>query len=258
MSGKIVRRLKPEEEELQRKRDQLAAIRTTLAERELDLVDLRTQLAAFEGRYLRQVGALYAEMDEWKARIAELQARLDPSAASKAKEAREQARQTYEDAHGQASESPYFVPSPELKRVYREAAKRIHPDFAADPIDSERRTRFMAEANRAYKSGDADALQRIIEEYEDGVENVKGEGIGAELIRIIRQISEAKERTSAIQLEMAALQGSEIAKLKQDAEEAKQQGRDLLDELATTVRQRIESLKNTFEKLSGEAKHSDG
>jgi len=76
MSGSIIRRLKPEEEEILRKREELAAIRAVLAERELALVDLRSQLAAFEGRYLRQVGALYAELDEWKARIAELKARL--------------------------------------------------------------------------------------------------------------------------------------------------------------------------------------
>ena len=59
MPGHIVRHLKPEEEELLRKREELAAVRATLAERELELVDLRRQLAAFEGRYLRQVGTLY-------------------------------------------------------------------------------------------------------------------------------------------------------------------------------------------------------
>jgi hypothetical protein len=68
MPGQITRRLKPEEEEILRKREELSAIRATLAERELQLLDLRSQLAAFHGRYLRQVGTLYAELDEWKAR----------------------------------------------------------------------------------------------------------------------------------------------------------------------------------------------
>jgi len=76
--------MKPEEEELLHKREELAALRATLAERELELVDLRSELAAFEGRYLRQVGTLYAELDEWKARISELEARLHPSAAATA------------------------------------------------------------------------------------------------------------------------------------------------------------------------------
>ncbi len=101
---------------------------------------------------------------------------------------------TYEDAHGKASETRDFTPSPELRSLFREVAKRIHPDFCRDADDLERRTRFMAEANRAYEAGDAEALQRILDEYQDGADAVKGEGIGAELIRIIRQISQAKER----------------------------------------------------------------
>ena len=121
MSGKITRRLKPEEQEILRKREELAAIRASLGERELELVDLRGQLPAFEGRYLRQVGTLYSELDEWKARISELHARLDPSGAAnaRARDAREQARQTYEDAHGKASETHDFTPCQPRIRLSR-------------------------------------------------------------------------------------------------------------------------------------------
>jgi hypothetical protein len=256
MSSQITRRLKPEEEEILRKREELAAIRASLAERELELVDLRSQLAAFEGRYLRQVGTFYAELDEWKARISELRARLDPSAARarRAQEAREQARQTYEDAHGKASETRDFTPSPELKSLFREAAKRIHPDLAKDSADQERRTRFMAEANRAYEAGDAEALRRILDEYQDGADAVEGEGIGAELIRIIRQISQAKTRVAAIEQELAMLRQSEIALLNKQAEEREQEGRDLLAELAATVREQIERAKTQYESLAKQDK----
>jgi hypothetical protein len=252
MSGQLTQRLKPEEEEILRKREELAAIRATLAELELELVDLRSQLAAFEGRYLRQVGALYAELDEWKARISESRARLDPSAAAKeqAQQAREQARQTHEEAHGKASETRDFKPSPDLKRLYREVARRIHPDLAKDSGDLERRTRFMAEANRAYEAGDAEALQRILDEYQDGADAVEGEGIGAELIRIIRQISMAKARAEAIERELATLRQSEIAKLKKQAEEREQVGGDLLAELAATVHEQIQRTKKEYEVLA--------
>ena len=252
MSGQITRRLKPEEEEILRKREELAAIRTILAERELELIDLRSQLAAFEGRYLRQVGTLYAELDEWKARISELHAKLDPSgpANAQAREAREQARQAYEDSHGKASETCDVIPSPELKSLFREVAKRIHPDFCRDASDLERRTRFMAEANRAYEAGDAETLQRILDEYQDGADAVKGEGIGAELIRIIRQISQAKERVAAIEQELSALRQGEIALLKKQAEEREHEGCDLLAELATAVREEIERTKKEYEALA--------
>jgi len=257
MSSQITRRLKPEEEEILRKREELAVIRATLADRELDLADLRRELAAFEGRYLRQVGKLYAELDEWKARTAELKARHHPSSAAtaQAEDARQQARQTYEDAHGTASRAPDFTPSPDLKKLFRDAAKRIHPDFAKDSDDLERRIRFMAEANRAYEAGDADALQRILDEYREGADVVEGEGIGAELIRIIRQISQAKNRAAAIEKEMAALLITEIALLKKDAEQRLKEGRDLLDELANSVKEQIEQARMEYEGLAQKEKN---
>lgn len=252
MPGQITRRLKPEEEEILRKRGELATIRASLAERELEIVDLRTQLAAFEGRYLRQVGALYAELDEWRARISELKAQLDSStdAQQRAQQAREQARQTFEDAHGAASERKEFTPSPELKSLFREVAKRIHPDFCRDAHDLERRTRFMAEANRAYESGDAETLQRILDEFQDGADAVEGEGIGAELIRIIRQISKARERVAVIEAELALLREGETALLKKEAEEKERDGQDLLAELATAVQEQIQQAKREYDALS--------
>ena len=76
MALEIVRKLTPEEEELLRKREELTSVRAALAERELELADLRALLKSFEGRYLRQVGVLYAELDEWEAKIAEIEASL--------------------------------------------------------------------------------------------------------------------------------------------------------------------------------------
>jgi hypothetical protein len=73
------------------------------------------------------------------------------------------------------------------------------------------------------------------------------EGIGAELIRIIRQISLAKARVSAIKEELATMCQSEIALLRKQAEEREQEGRDLLAELATAVRRQIELIKKEYE-----------
>ena len=252
MASEIVRHLTPEEEELLRKREELATVRTTLAERELELADFRSQLAMFQGRYMRQVGALYAELDDWQARIAELQAKLDSSesARERAAQAREQARTTHEAAHGEASKAPDFQPSADLKALFREVAKRIHPDFAKDAEDRKRRTHAMAQANEAYGRGDAEALQRILDEYSDGSDSVPGEGIGAELIRIIRQIDKAKKRLAAIEQGLSELRQSEVALFWKDAEAARQQGRDLLAELAVTAREQISKAKKEHETLA--------
>jgi len=252
MPAEIVRKQTPEEAELLRKREELASVRATLAERELELADLRAQLKSFEGRYLRQVGVLYAELDEWDARIAELEASLNPvpEAQQHAEQARKRADETQEATHGEASKAQDFQPSADLKSLFREVAKRIHPDFAKDDADRQHRTRLMAQANEAYGRGDAEALQRILSDYDESSESVQGEGIGAELIRIIRQIHQARKNIAALEEEQARLSTSELSQLKKDAEMAQREGRDLLAQLATALAGKIMQRRKEHEALA--------
>jgi chromosome segregation ATPase len=119
MKSEIVRRLSPEEEELRKKRDELALLQTELADRELHLANLQAELSAFEGRYLREVGVLYAELDDWSARIAQLIAEDEGTAEARsaATKARNQAEESYSAAHGEAARAIEFSPSPELKKL---------------------------------------------------------------------------------------------------------------------------------------------
>src|SRR5271157_2804025 len=119
MKTQIVRRLSPEEEELARKREELAVLQAELADHELFLTNLRAELFAFEGRYLRQVGTLYAELDEWNAKIAELAAKDDGTeqAQTAAAEARAQADESDSAVHGEAAKAQEFIPSAELKAL---------------------------------------------------------------------------------------------------------------------------------------------
>ena len=106
--------------------------------------------------------------------------------------------------------------------------------------------------NEAYSQGDAEAIQRILDEFGNSPESVQGEGVGAELVRIIRQIHQARKNIEAIENELSSLRASEIAQLKDDAEVAQQQGRDLFDELIADVRERIATVKKRHETLSAE------
>ncbi len=249
MKAQIVRRLSPEEEELAQKREDLARLQSELADRELFLTNLRAELAAFEGRYLRQVGILYAELDEWNAKVAELAAKDDGTeqAQTAAAEARAQADESDSAVHGEAAKAQEFIPSAELKALYREVAKRVHPDLGTDEADRQRRDQRMAEANAAYQRGDAEALRRILEDYESSPESVQGAGIGAELVRVLRQLKQVRDRLAAIILEVANLAEGETAKLKAKSDIAANEGRDLLAEMAATVQGRVNVAKQRYE-----------
>lgn len=171
---------------------------------------------------------------------------------SAATQARAHAEESYSAAHGEAARAAAITPSPELKRLYREVAKQIHPDLATDEADRANRERLMAEANQAYQDGDADALSRILEEYDSSPESVTGIGVAADLVRVIRQLKQLRSRLTQIDLEIANLNASDIAKLKVKAEEASQMGRDLLAEMAHDVKTRIDVSRRRFEARSAE------
>ncbi len=236
----------PEERELIRKRAELAALEAELVQRELDLATLHGVLRVFEAFYLRIVGARYAVLDELEARIAEAEAHLspqDPGAQTRAAEARAQAQESAQAARvteGQAEPSE-FKPPDDLKRLYREVAKTIHPDLAVDDKERVRRTKLMADANRAYETGDPVQLQAILRDWQTGPESVKGDGPGVDLVRAIRKIAQVEQRLKTIEAELARLEASDLYRLKLKADEAAGEGRDLLSEMAAQVDRRLDA-----------------
>ncbi|HEV2297938.1 MAG TPA: J domain-containing protein [Candidatus Acidoferrales bacterium] len=250
------RSAKPEERELARKQLEQERLEAELAECELRLASLRGELGALEQRYLKFVGLPYAELDELRAQIAERMAAEDPSNERLQRAAREARARANESrsatAMKEAEEPKHFSPSPEIKRLYREVAKRIHPDLTADDADRARRQELMAEANKAYQRGDEINLEKILDKYESSPEAVRGDGAGAELIRVIRKLSQMKSRLGEIETEVQRLSNSDLYLLKLQSDEAEQQGRDLLTEMAEKVRQRIADSKSRLEEQTGE------
>ncbi|MGA8670334.1 MAG: hypothetical protein WB679_10685 [Terracidiphilus sp.] len=251
MSNNIVRQLTPEEQELLCKRKELSILQAELAERELFLANLQGELGAFEGRYLREIGTLYAELDDWNAKIAEFAAAADGSeeAKSAAAEARGRADESNATAHGNAAKSADFSPSPYLKKLFREVVRQIHPDNAADEEDRAERNRLMTDANLAYRRGDEDALLRIMDEYRNSPEAVKGAGAMADLQRILRQIERIVKRIAQIDSEVAALNNSEIALLMATVKTGAAKGRDLFAKMKKDLQSRIDLSQREFDDL---------
>lgn len=254
MATKIKHRKTPEEKEFDKKSTELNELESELAQRELEFATLHGELRAFEIRYLRIIGTRYAELDDIEAQLAEIQARLKPKdkkSQKHAEQARTKAQESAQAAEG-AQESfrqDRFTPSESLKKLYREVAKSVHPDLANDEKERDRRQRLMSEANGAYEEGDESRLESILHEWETSPDSVKGEGVGADLIRVIRKIAQVQERLRVIDPEIDQLKQSDLHQLKIKVEENENEGRDLLGEMASQLDMQIAFAKQSLKEM---------
>lgn len=233
----------PEERELKRKRAQLTVIESELARQQRVLNRLQAELGPIEDRYFRKVGVRCVQLDEVEARIAETYAGMHPedmAARQAACRARERANRSRNEILRRSSPEE-FQPPHALKRLYRAVARRVHPDLGQSPADREVREQLMAHANRAYQSGDEGRLRAIVSEYEFCPERVRGEGTGAELVRVIRKIARASGRFEEIQKETERVRSSEMYRFKRLAESRAKQGRDVFADAVAAVNARIAS-----------------
>jgi hypothetical protein len=254
MPAEIILKQTPDAAALLDMRGQLNAVRIELAERESDLAQLRAQLKAFENRYFRQVGVLYADLDDIEARIAEREVDLydSDSARSRAEESRRRAQETHDAAFDHAGEAAEeFDPPLSLKTLFRDVAKRIHPDFARDAAEGKHFTLLMTRANLAYRRGDIETLQRLLDDHREIDATVGGarvdDDVAAELLRITRQTRHARRDIAILEAEREALLASEIGQMYSDAEVAAGEGRDFLAELAVSLGEQIVEARRRFE-----------
>ncbi len=201
-----------------------------------------------ERQYLAIVGARYAELDEIESKIAEVLASRypqDPEVQEQAARAKTQAEESARAAgeFKDYSKKEKFEPSENLRKLYREIAKTIHPDLTTDEEERARRTQLMAEVNRAYEEGDEERLEEILREWEASPEAIEGESVGARLVRTIRKIAQVEARLQAIQKEIHALQESDLFELKIKVEAAAKEGRDLFEEMVAQLDKQIEDAR---------------
>src|SRR4029450_1070376 len=127
----------------------------------------------------------------------------------------------------------------DAKRLFRQLARLIHPDLAADPQERERRTNLMVAANDAYEQGDVAALERLLEEGPASPEAVPGRGTAAELERTLRRIAQVEVGMRRIDEELAELEASAMGWLRRRVEKADREGWDLLAHMVRELDRQI-------------------
>lgn len=133
----------------------------------------------------------------------------------------------------------------EAKRLYRQLAKRCHPDFAADDPDRQRRVGLMQRVNEAYRGRDLPTLRVLFREAEvtdpEFALRPVSERLAwmrSDLVRLVEEIGEHRS-------ELTALRASEAYRLWRRFEA----GEPVLDTLEDTVERRLRSEGRRLDRL---------
>jgi hypothetical protein len=243
----------PEEIELDRKQRKLERLKERLAFREEEMTELRAELAQFEANYTMEVARLYADLDDIEAKIAEEELKLNPDdeeIKKKAEEARRRAEESAidEDEVWQACSNKYN-PTPEQRKAYHKLARLIHPDLAIDEEERERRHTLMARLNGAFSEGDEKKLKQLVEDYRDSPDLIRGESIGDDLVRVIRQIAQVTSRLKTIRAERAEIEISELFVLREKVRLEQLEGRNLFRQMAERTKTHIKKAERRLTNL---------
>ena len=187
----------PEEQQLE---EQVVLAEAEWVEAEVAVETLRIELDNFALVHHQRLGPMYVRLDELDALIAEATAARsgDPEDIRRAFEARSilepmpdleaffaepaTGADAPDGAAGSAGtagdgepvqpvipqEPQRIRPDREAQRLYRDLARRAHPDLAQDPAEQELRGVFIARVNAAYARGDVLELAALAEEWAGG------------------------------------------------------------------------------------------
>lgn len=213
---------------------------------------MKQELYELQVQYLGRLGDLYAELGSLETAVEDAEVRAGLRAPALFEEGTEDSDSAPEDGAAPAASGcgNRSHPSVDLKRMFRDLAKAVHPDRASDERARYRRHSLMAEANRAYAERDEDRLRLILHAWERSPEAVIGEGAEADSERVRRQLIWLDERLLALDLELADVRASAIARLKKRIDEARSQGWDLFGEMVLQVQREISRAKARLASLS--------
>ena len=235
----------PEEIELGKYKEQVAQAEGQMLELEAELADMLRSIKWFKDQMTATIAPLILKLHILDVEVA---------AARGNKAGLDKALQALRELLGDYSGAPTTPPDSdadwqekpaddELKSMFRDAAKKIHPDLADDEQDRELRTRLMADLNEAYAKGDKDAIRNIVDQYNASEDAVQGEGVGYDLMRMIRRLYKIRNHITELESMKASLEQSDDWANVLAVREAEDRGENYFRNFSEKLMKRIEYLE---------------
>jgi hypothetical protein len=257
----------PDRARLRELQQSLDALLDAIVGLELALDEARAELAQFERDYearlhferaeMTRVQGVIRQLERWASlldrfRSADLAARAERLDAQRDRETQrlEAERAPPEAPPGEAASRSIALasgPGPEparadrdepaarvddrLKAVYRALVRRCHPDLAQTEEDRVRLGAMMARINGLYAERDLRRLERLVEQTRDADVDVGEKSLGERIAELEARVAWLAVLRDNLTNELASLARCATGELRAKVDEARREGRDLVDEL---------------------------
>jgi hypothetical protein len=246
------------------------AAEQALIEYEIAVETFRVEVENFSRLHEQKLGPLYARLEELDARILEARATRsgDPADRQRADEARarlapipgvEELLHGWMDGGGLFPEASAMLtdqpvrppqrvrPSEEARKLYRDLARKAHPDLAQEENERRRREEFITRVNAAYARGDEAELRELAAEWAKGPELKRGPSRAEELYARLEWLAQRKELLGLLARE---LEDSAIGHMLQLAPDDPDR---LLDEIGQGLLAQVSERETELAALLGES-----
>jgi chromosome segregation ATPase len=250
------------QQQIRRLRAELEGAQADLIEAEAQLADELAQVNAFEFEFEARVGHLWDRLDALEAEIERYKDRIQMMRKGYLSVER-QYRRAWQAPPASAPTPPPQPLGPaseaQIKRLYRQLARRYHPDLATDDADRTYRTEKMAAVNDAYAARSLTELEVLAGEPDALILTGRAQPGQTEagLIQALQdQLGRCQRRLRQIEGELRGLHQRPSVQLSLEVKVARRQGRDLLGEMAADLEHKIgrrtaerDMLKAQFDQL---------
>ncbi len=255
-------------EKLGRLRAAVEQVQNELIEKEAELADRLAEVNAFELAFEIKVGYLYDQLEALEAEIERYMERLHRVRQKQLGRdylpVEEQYRRAWQRPAASAPTPPPQPISPtseaEIKQLYRQLARRFHPDLAVNEADRAHRTEKMAAINNAYAARSLTELAALAQEADRLIGPSRPGQTEAQLIEALQaELERCQRRLREIERELRQLPQRPSVQLSLEVKLARRRGRDLLGEMAAELERKVarktverDMLKAQFDQLGPE------
>ncbi len=135
------------------------------------------------------------------------------------------------------------------KRLYRELARRFHPDLAATSVERAYSTTLMAAVNTAYANRDLEALRDLAGELDPALVANMSQGETEEVRQLRRQWLGCQRRRRKVIRQLNALRQENTARLWRKAQQLEAEGGVWWEEVRQELAHEIERLQTELAAL---------